>query len=128
MIYLDTTVVLAQALTERRQPPDGFWAKPFVSSRLLEYEVFKRLHALSADTGRHSDARLLIDRVALVELTPAVLCRALAAFPLPVRTLDGLHLATLHFLRSEGQVVELATYDQRLSAAALALGFAIATV
>ena len=59
----------------------------------------------------------------MVELTPVALIRALAPFPIPVRTLDGLHLATMDFLRLNGQTVELASYDLRLNAAAQALGF-----
>ena len=46
-------------------------------------------------------------------------------FPLPVRTLGGLHLATMDFLRVQGQTLELATYDQRLAEAAKLLGFAL---
>jgi hypothetical protein len=43
-----------------------------------------------------------------------------------VRTLDALHLATLDFLRGQGLEVWLATYDRRLAAAALSLGFSLA--
>jgi hypothetical protein len=34
---------------------------------------------------------------------------------------DALHLASIEFLRSEGRKVELATYDERLGAAAESL-------
>jgi hypothetical protein len=39
---------------------------------------------------------------------------------------DALHLSTLDFLRTQGLDVALASYDQRLSAAAAGLGFALA--
>jgi hypothetical protein len=42
--------------------------------------------------------------------------------------LDGLHLATVEFLRAEGHEIELATYDRRLAAAAQALGVPLATL
>jgi len=45
----------------------------------------------------------------------------LEPFPVPVRTLDGLHLASIEFLRGRRQTVELASYDERLLAAARAL-------
>ena len=64
----------------------------------------------------------MIDHLALIELTPSVLSRALEPFPLAVRTLDSIHLASMEFLRSQGQRVELASYDRRLLAAATALG------
>jgi hypothetical protein len=52
-----------------------------------------------------------------VELTPGVLARALGPFPVPVRTLDALHLASLRYLLDQGQKVALASYDRRLLAA-----------
>ena len=65
--------------------------------------------------------RALVGRVALIELTPPVLARALEPFPKPVRTLDALHLASIDFLRKQGQTVTLASYDSRLIDAARAL-------
>ena len=62
----------------------------------------------------------------MIELATHVFLRALEPFPIPVRTLDGLHLATLDFLRAQGDPVELATYDTRLGAAAQALGIPLA--
>jgi predicted nucleic acid-binding protein len=118
LIYLDTSVVLARLFAEDRSPPDAFWSQTFVSSRLLEYEVFNRVHAAAA--------RQLVDRANLLEMSAAVLGRALLPFAQPVRTLDALHLATLAFLRSRGLSPALATYDQRLATAAVGEGFALA--
>ena len=64
-------------------------------------------------------------RVALVELAQPVLERALEPFPVSVGTLDALHLSSIEFLRTRGQSVELASYDDRLIAAARALKIAI---
>jgi hypothetical protein len=41
----------------------------------------------------------------------------------PVRTLDALHLASMEFLRQQGQQVTLASYDDRLVAAAKRMKF-----
>jgi hypothetical protein len=60
-----------------------------------------------------------------VELSPPVLARALNPFPKPVRTPDALHLAAMDFLHKQGQVVNLASYDDRLVSAARALRFTI---
>ena len=126
MIYLDTSVALAHLLAEDRSPPDDLWTESLVASRLLEYELWNRIHARSlADT--HGEAvRELIGRVSLLELVPPVLARALEPFPQPVRTLDALHLSSLEFLREQGQIVELASYDERLLSVAQALGITIA--
>jgi hypothetical protein len=59
-------------------------------------------------------------------MLPNVLARALEPFPAPVRTLDALHLASIEFLRGRGQTIELASYDDRLTVAARALGITIA--
>ncbi len=126
MIYLDTSVVLARLFAEDRAPPDGFWSQTFVASRLLEFEVFNRVHARGAGASHGADARLLVDRLNLLEMSAPVLQRALLPFASPVRTLDALHLATMDFLRGQGLGLVLATYDQRLAAAALSLGFGLA--
>lgn len=123
MIYLDSSVALAHLLAEDRQPPAAIWSEALVSSRLLLYEVWTRLHARGLGGSHGEAARALVARVALLELAPEVLSLALEPFPVPVRTLDALHLASAEFLVARGQSIALATYDERLAAAARALGF-----
>ncbi len=118
MIYVDTSVVLAQLLAEDRRPPSRLWDEILVASRLMEYEVWTRLHARQLAESHGEPARLLIGRIALLELSPPVLVRALEAFPRSVRTLDALHLASCEYLRNQGQSIELATYDGRMIALA----------
>ena len=125
MIYLDTSVALAQLLAEDCSPPDGLWQEPLTSSRLLEYELWTRIHAQKLARSHGDEVRALLARVALIELAPPVLARALEPFPRPVRTRDALHLASIEFLRAHGQVVRLASYDDRLLAAARALAVPI---
>ena len=122
MIYLDSSVALAQLLAEDRLPDPALWEQgPLVSSRLLEYEVWTRINARGLAASHEEAVRALLGRVSFLELVPPVLARALAPFPVPVRTLDALHLASIEFLRELGQRPGLATYDQRLAAAAEAL-------
>jgi hypothetical protein len=126
VIYLDTSVVLAQLLAEDRQPPEAIWSRPLVSSRLLEYELWTRLHARRLAATHGEAARAILARLAFLELAAPVLGRALEPWPRPVRTLDALHLASLEFLRGQGQAVALASYDERQLAVAAALGFELA--
>lgn len=128
MIYLDTSVALAHLLAEDRRPPDSLWPQPLVASRLLEYELWTRLDARGLGASHGELARRLVERLAILEMLPNVLARALEPFPAPVRTLDALHLASIEFLRGRGQAVELASYDDRLIHAAEALGIRIAPV
>ena len=125
MIYLDTSVALAHLLAEDRSPPASIWDETLVSSRLLEYELWNRLHArrLAVSHGEH--ARELLQRLAMIELAPPVLARALEPFPVALRTLDALHLASIEFLRGQRQDVTLATYDVRMAAAARKLGIRV---
>ena len=120
-IYLDTSVVLAHLLAEDRSPPEFIWRQPLVASRLLEYELWTRINARGLARSHGQAARVVIGRLALIELAPLVLARALEPFPVPVRTLDAIHLASLEFVRSRGQTVELASYDERMLVAARAL-------
>jgi predicted nucleic acid-binding protein len=123
MIYLDTSVALAQLLAEDVTPPAELWAETLVSSRLLEYEVWTRIHARRLEPSHGEPVRQLIARLAFLELAPPVLARALDSFPVPMRTLDALHLASADFLRRHGQTVRLASYDDRMLRAAAALDF-----
>ena len=54
-------------------------------------------------------AERFLARVALVELSPVVLRRALEPFPLPIRVLDALYLASIDFLIQRRLDVRLAT-------------------
>jgi predicted nucleic acid-binding protein len=121
LIYIDTSVVLAQLLVEDRRPPAAIWHESLLASRLLEYEVWCRLHARGLASSHGEPARELLGRIAFLELSPLVLARALEPFPEPVRTLDALHLASIEFLRMRRIDVRLATYDRRMSALAQAM-------
>jgi hypothetical protein len=125
VIYLDTSVALAHLLAEDRCPPAGLWHETLVSSRLLEYEMWTRIHARALTDSHGEYVRALVGRVALIELAPAVLARALEPFSTSVRTLDALHLASMSFMQAQGQTLSLASYDNRLVAAARDLGFPI---
>ncbi len=125
VIYLDSSAVLAQLLAEDRSPPEALARSSLTSSRLLEYEVWNRIHAHGFTDSHRQATETFFRRLPLIDFSPAVLARALRPFPIAVRTLDGLHLATIEFLHASGEEVELASYDRRLVAAARALGIAI---
>jgi len=128
LIYLDTSVVLAQLLAEDRLPSEDLWKESLVSSRLLEYELWTRIHARKLAKSHGEAVRLLLERIAFAELTPEVLRRALEPFPLPVRTLDAMHLASMEFLHRRSERLALASYDLRQIAVARKLGIGIAAL
>ena len=125
MIYLDTSVALAQILAEDLAPPESLWKEELLSSRLLEYELWNRLHARGLGSSHGEAARAVLAEIAFLELSPHTLGRALEPFPAPVRTLDALHLASAQYLRQQGQKVLIAAYDERLLACARKMGIEI---
>jgi predicted nucleic acid-binding protein len=128
MIYLDASVALAHLLAEDRTPPETLWREPLIASRLLEYELWNRIHARGLGRSHGEETRAVVGRVALIELAPPVIARALEPFPLPLRTLDTLHLSSLLFMRQNGLRIELASYDGRMLASARALGIPLFTL
>jgi predicted nucleic acid-binding protein len=126
VIYVDSSVLLADLFAEPRSPPDTLWDEDLASSRLLTYEVWNRINAYGLMISHNSRGRGLLARVNLTEMSDAALARVLEPFPVAVRTLDALHLATMEFLRNQGESVTLASYDNRLLTAAQALGISTA--
>jgi predicted nucleic acid-binding protein len=125
MIYLDASALLARIFAEDRYPADDVWRQDLVSSRLLRYEVWNRVNARGLGRSHGQDAELFLGRVDFVDLDPEKVSRAFEPFPAPVRTLDGLHLATMDFLRARAPALTLLSYDKRMLAAARAAGFAV---
>jgi hypothetical protein len=118
MTYVETSVALAQLLAEDRWPPEHLWTGQLVTSRLTEYEVWTRVNARGLAASHGEAVRLLLGRFSWLELTPTALSRALEPWPVAVRTLDALHLASMVFLRTNGQEIVLASYDERINDAA----------
>ena len=81
------------------------------------------MHAGGLAESHGEAVRSLIGRVAMLELAPPVLARALDASPgpVPLRTLDALHLASCAYLADHGQEVLLASYDRRMNEVARAM-------
>jgi predicted nucleic acid-binding protein len=124
VIYLDTSVALAQLLAEDRSPPPEFWLQDRITSRLLEYELWNAIHRRRLTKSHGEAARQMVESLAMAELSRDILRRAIEPFPTTVRTLDAIHLATVLFLRERGLQIELATYDRRMTEASRALDIA----
>jgi predicted nucleic acid-binding protein len=128
LIYIDSSVALAYLLAEDRTPSPSLWREPLASSRLLQFEVWTRIHARGLTDSHSQLVGLLLKRIHLLEMVVPVLARAFEPFPSPVRTLDALHLASAEFLRVQGEPVIIASYDDRLVEVAQQMGFPIADI
>lgn len=132
--YLDTSVLLRVVLGQPDRLAEWDQISEPVTSALTEVECLRtldrRLRQGLLTHGELSQRRglalQLLERVARIELTPVVLRRAAEPFPLPLGTLDALHLASL-VLWSEAQPSRgtLATHDRELGAAAASMGFTV---
>ena len=91
--------------------------QPAAHRQEVEFDVLNRLRARGATAKHGNDARQLVDRINLVEISGQVLSRAFLPLTLPMNTLDALHLATMAFLREQGLTPAPATCDQRMVAA-----------
>lgn len=132
--YIDSSVVLALGLDERRRLSPEQWARLVadgaVSSRLLWVEVARRLDRLRLDDAASGSRRRQkidqalesIDQAALDE---RVLELASAQMPTPVGALDAIHLATALLLRTADSDLSIVTHDGGLATAARAHGFRV---
>ena len=135
--YLDGSVVLAWLLEGSEVLASLEGSRRVASSRLLWTEVARGLHrALQTDrlsatataAARHRFARLAT-RIASIRLTEAVLRRAEGPYPVVVRSLDALHLASAEqWLLAEvpagdPALISLWSFDARMNQCAALLGF-----
>lgn len=125
MIYLDTSAALKLVLPEAETTGLEFWIAervgiPRVSSRLLRIEMLRSV-ARSAPQ-RISRANVVLSSVVLVSMDD-VAPAAEVIGDRSLRSLDAIHLATAHELRTE--LKAFVCYDKRLLDSAHALGLPV---
>ena len=132
--YIDTSVLLRIVLREPGALGDLRTYDGLVSSELISVEsarTIDRLRIHGALTLEESAERMnavheWVEAFDLVLLRPPVLSRASDPMPLPIGTLDAIHLASALIWRERmGPLPEMVTHDAALGAAARAFGFDI---
>jgi predicted nucleic acid-binding protein len=130
--YIDTSALLRIVLREPGALDDLRSYDALVSSELIAVEsprTIDRLRlqgSLNADeaTARVRTVNEWLEAIDLVLLRPPVLSRASEPMPMPLGTLDAVHLATALIWRERmGPLAALATHDTALGSAARAFGF-----
>lgn len=133
-VYVDTSAFLRVAFGESGALHELQQADRLVSSELLAVEsrrTIDRLHRLGALTSEAAAERIdvvieWLEAVDLVLLRAPILARAGEPLPLPLGTLDALHLATALVWRDRmDQPLVLATHDATLGLAARAFGLTV---
>lgn len=132
--YVDSSVALRIALGAPGALPDWTSWSPAISSGLIEVECLRTLDRLRLVDGVRpkeitSRRRWVYDflaRLDIIEVSSVVLSRAAQPLPVPLKTLDAIHLASAMLWRESKQTdVTVATHDEALGLAARAMGFDI---
>jgi predicted nucleic acid-binding protein len=130
--YIDTSALMRIVLREPGALDDLRSYDALVSSELIAAEsarTIDRLRLQGLLTAEEAAARVRtvndwLEAIDLVLLRPPVLSRASEPMPMPLGTLDALHLATALIWRDRmGPLPTVATHDTALGLAARAFGF-----
>jgi predicted nucleic acid-binding protein len=130
--YLDSSVALRHVLSGEAAIRQAFALGRVVASELLEIECRRTIHRCRLE-GELTDAGVVaaLERLAavlaglsLMALSAKVKRRAMDAFPVSVKTLDALHLASALALAeaSPGEAVLVFSHDAAMNRCAQALG------
>jgi predicted nucleic acid-binding protein len=132
-VYVDSSVVLRLIFGEKVRLREWRDIEQPVASTLLVVECFRALDRLRI-SGRSSEALIpyyealhaSVQRINGIALTQIVLDRAADSFPVTLKTLDAIHLATAILWReSKSSELLFATHDRTLALAARAFGFRV---
>lgn len=135
MKYVDASAVLRVVFAEPGPSVPLTPGERLVSSELVEVETYRAIdrerllgHLDDATTaGKRFELGVFLAKLDLAPIDGAVIERAKGSFPVNVRALDAIHVATAEVLRVEadGEPVEFWTHDDRQATAALARGLVV---
>lgn len=132
--YIDTSALLRLVLREPGALDELQSCDALVSSELLVVESARTIDRLRLQGSLTTDEAAVrvravgewLEAIDLVLLRPAVLSRASEPMPMPLGTLDAVHLATALIWRDRmGPLPVMATHDTALGVAARAFGFEV---
>ena len=132
--YIDTSALLRIVLREAGALDELRSYDGLVSSELIVVESMRtidRLRLQGSLTAEEAAGRLRIvndwlEAIDLVLIRPSVFSRASEPMPMPLGTLDAMHLATALVWRDRmGPLPAMATHDSILGTAARAFGFEV---
>jgi predicted nucleic acid-binding protein len=118
--YVDSSALVKLVLDEEESSALRQYlalAGPLASSILAIVEVTRAVARVAPESA--AGAVAVLEAVSLVAFDARIAARAAALGPVGLRTLDAVHLATALELRDE--LTAFVSYDDRLSAAALAM-------
>lgn len=133
-LYLETSALLRAALQQQREVIECMrrataWVTSALTLLECERTLVNMLHARrisrSQSSRAHAYLRDVVWRTDISEVDAGVLERAGQPFPVePVRSLDGIHVASILRLSEQGPL-EALTSDRRVNDNATSLGFTV---
>lgn len=122
--YLDSSALVKLAVRESESSALRRYLRrrrPLISSALARTEVARAMLPIGPEAVRRG--RDVLARVDLARVSDRVLVAAGRLLPANVRSLDAIHLATAQELGND--LTAIVTYDERMAAAARALGLRV---
>ena len=119
--YLDSSAIVKLAIAEPESAALRRYLRrrrPLMTSALARTEVARALLPLGPEAVRRGLEALR--RLELIRVSDRVLADAGTMMPAELRSLDAIHLATMQQLGTG--LARVVTYDDRMSAAAAAMG------
>ena len=136
-LYVDSSVALRIILGQPNTLGEWSDFSEYLASGLLRVGCFRAIDRLRFAHRRAAEQAVqrlgilhdFLRRLDLVGVAPGVLERAAESFPLPLKTLEAIHLATAVLLRqSEDPNLVFGTHDAALGMSARALDFRVVGV
>ena len=132
-VYFDSSIILRVVLGERNRLVEWSRVSEAVTSEITRVECLRVIDRLRLASGmadrelarRRATALHVLSGFEVIRLNRAVLERAAEPFPLQVRTLDALHVASALLARTRYPAMRFATHDTELAAVALAEGLPV---
>lgn len=124
--YLDSSAIVKLAVREPESEALRRYLRhrrPLLSSALARTEVLRAL--LPGGEPAVTAGRRVLEQLDLVRVNDRILDLAGSLLPVELRSLDAIHLATAKRLGAE--LSEIVTYDDRMVAAARAMGLKTST-
>ncbi len=132
--YIDSSVLLRFVLDQPDPLSDLLRIEGRVTSLVAEVECLRAVESARTrgqlDMDESADRRRLVHaylrRMRRLPVTASVLRRAGEAYPLPVKSLDAIHLASALLLRDrEARDLVFATHDRQLGRLAAVMDFPV---
>ncbi len=134
IVYLDSSVLLRKLLGEPGRLAEWTAIEAAVCSEICRVECLRTIDRMRHEAGLEDGSVATLregvframDHVEIVGVTRVVLSRAAMPFPVPVKTLDAIHLSTaLLWQEVRERPMVMATHDTALGRAARSVGMQV---